>query len=90
VPSAVALTAGDVLCEQSIDLTEDLVALRELLLHEIGRPRWTTIYGQSMAATIVVASLELRRTSTRGGLAECGLVDGPSPDTCSRTPPPPS
>jgi dienelactone hydrolase len=55
---------------------EDLVALRELFLTEIGRPRWTIIYGQSMGGHIVVASLELRPGLYQGGLAECGLVDG--------------
>ena len=55
---------------------EDLVALRELFLKEIGPPRWTVIYGQSMGGHIVVASLELRPGLYQGGLAECGLVDG--------------
>jgi pimeloyl-ACP methyl ester carboxylesterase len=55
---------------------EDLVALRDLFLKEIGRPRWTIIYGQSMGGHIVVASLELRPGLYQGGLAECGLVDG--------------
>jgi pimeloyl-ACP methyl ester carboxylesterase len=55
---------------------EDLVALRDLFLTEIGRPRWTIIYGQSMGGHIVVASLELRPGLYQGGLAECGLVDG--------------
>jgi pimeloyl-ACP methyl ester carboxylesterase len=55
---------------------EDLVALRELFLKEIGTPRWTIIYGQSMGGHIVVASLELRPSLYQGGLAECGLVDG--------------
>ena len=55
---------------------EDLVALRELFLNEIGRPRWTIIYGQSMGGHIVVASLEQRPGLYQGGLAECGLVDG--------------
>src|SRR5437588_10014854 len=55
---------------------EDLVALRELFLEVIGRPRWTIIYGQSMGGHIVVASLELRPGLYQGGLAECGLVDG--------------
>ena len=55
---------------------EDLVALRELFLNEIGPPRWTIIYGQSMGGHIVVASLELRPGLYQGGLAECGLVDG--------------
>jgi pimeloyl-ACP methyl ester carboxylesterase len=55
---------------------EDLVALREFFLNEIGHPRWTIIYGQSMGGHIVVASLELRPGLYQGGLAECGLVDG--------------
>jgi hypothetical protein len=55
---------------------DDLIALRELFLNEIGQPRWTIIYGQSMGGHIVVASLELRPGLYQGGLAECGLVDG--------------
>jgi pimeloyl-ACP methyl ester carboxylesterase len=55
---------------------EDLVALRELFLKEIGQPRWTIIYGQSMGGHVAVASLELRPGLYQGGLAECGLVDG--------------
>jgi pimeloyl-ACP methyl ester carboxylesterase len=55
---------------------EDLVALRELFVKEIGPPRWAIIYGQSMGGHIVVASLELRPGLYQGGLAECGLVDG--------------
>jgi pimeloyl-ACP methyl ester carboxylesterase len=55
---------------------EDLVALRELFLKDIGPPRWIIIYGQSMGGHIVVASLELRPGLYQGGLAECGLVDG--------------
>jgi len=55
---------------------EDLIALRELFVKEVGRPRWTIIYGQSMGGHIVVASLELHPALYQGGLAECGLVDG--------------
>jgi len=55
---------------------EDLVALRELFLTEVGRPRWTIIYGQSLGGHVVVASLELRPGLYQGGLAECGVVDG--------------
>jgi dienelactone hydrolase len=55
---------------------EDLVALRELFLKEIGPPRWSIIYGQSMGGHIVVGSLELKPGLYQGGLAECGLVDG--------------
>ena len=55
---------------------EDLVALRDLFLKEVGRPRWTIIYGQSMGGHIITASLEQRPELYQGGLAECGLVDG--------------
>jgi len=55
---------------------DDLVALRELFLREIGRPQWSIIYGQSLGGHVVVASLELRPGLYEGGLAECGLVDG--------------
>jgi hypothetical protein len=55
---------------------EDLVALRELFLTEIGPPRWSIVYGQSLGGHVVVASLELRPGLYQGGLAECGLVDG--------------
>jgi pimeloyl-ACP methyl ester carboxylesterase len=55
---------------------EDLVALRELFLREVGPPRWSIIYGQSMGGHIAVASLELRPGLYQGALAECGLVDG--------------
>jgi pimeloyl-ACP methyl ester carboxylesterase len=55
---------------------EDLVALRDRFVKEIGRPRWSIIYGQSLGGHIVVASLELHPGLYQGGLAECGLVDG--------------
>ena len=55
---------------------EDLVALRDLFLKEVGRPRWTVIYGQSMGGHIITASLEQHPELYQGGLAECGLVDG--------------
>jgi pimeloyl-ACP methyl ester carboxylesterase len=55
---------------------EDLVALRELFLKEVGRPRWTIIYGQSMGGHIATASLEQRPELYQGALTECGLVDG--------------
>ena len=54
----------------------DLIALRELFVREIGRPRWSVIYGQSMGGHIVTASLEQHLELYQGGLAECGLVDG--------------
>ena len=55
---------------------EDLIALRELFVKEIGQPRWIVIYGRSMGGHLVVASLELHPGLYQGGLAECGLVDG--------------
>ena len=55
---------------------EDLVALRELFVKEIGAPRWAIIYGMSMGGHIAVASLELHPGLYQGGLTECGLVDG--------------
>src|SRR5437667_7797026 len=55
---------------------EDLVALRELFLKEIGQPRWSIIYGQSLGGHVVVGSLELKPGLYQGGFAECGLVDG--------------
>jgi pimeloyl-ACP methyl ester carboxylesterase len=55
---------------------EDLIALRELFFREIGQPRWTVIYGQSMGGHIAVASLELHPELYQGAVAECGLVDG--------------
>ena len=55
---------------------EDLIALRELFLREIGHPRWAIIYGQSLGGHTVVATLELHPGLYQGGLAECGLVDG--------------
>src|SRR5438128_6453789 len=55
---------------------EDLIALRELFLKEIGQPRWSIIYGQSLGGHVVVGSLELKPGLYQGGFAECGLVDG--------------
>jgi pimeloyl-ACP methyl ester carboxylesterase len=55
---------------------DDLVALRELFVKEMGPPRWSILYGQSMGGHIAVSSLELRPGLYQGALAECGLVDG--------------
>src|SRR5262245_16732375 len=55
---------------------EDLIALRQQFVREIGPPRWTIIYGLSMGGHITVASLELHPGLYQGGLTECGLVDG--------------
>src|SRR5438132_4510128 len=58
---------------------EDLVALRELFLKEIGQPRWSIIYGQSLGGHVVVGSLELKPGVYQGGFAEGGLLDATSP-----------
>ena len=55
---------------------EDLAALRDFFLKEIGQPRWTIVYGQALGGHVAVASLELRPGLYQGGLAECGAVDG--------------
>ena len=60
---------------------EDLVALREHFLKEIGTPRWSIIYGQSMGGHIITASLELRPGSTRGASRSAGSSTGSASPT---------
>ena len=61
---------------------EDLAALRELFLKEIGQPRWSIIYGQSMGGHITVASLGCGRASTRAVCRNAGsLTASGSPTT---------
>lgn len=55
---------------------EDVRALRERFIREVGRPRWTIIHGQSMGGHVTIASLELHPGLYQGGLIECGIVDG--------------
>jgi len=55
---------------------EDTLALKRLFVREVGQPRWTILYGQSMGGQIVTGSLETRPDEYQAGLAECGLVDG--------------
>jgi pimeloyl-ACP methyl ester carboxylesterase len=55
---------------------EDTLALKRLFIREVGEPRWTILYGQSMGGQIVTASLETYRDEYQAGLAECGVVDG--------------
>ena len=55
---------------------EDTLALKRLFVREIGQPRWTIIYGQSMGGQVVTASLETYPDEYQAGFAECGLVDG--------------
>src|SRR3712207_2212439 len=55
---------------------EDTLALKRLFVREVGQPRWTILYGQSMSGQIVTGSLETWPDEYQAGLAECGLVDG--------------
>ncbi|MBI3826794.1 MAG: hypothetical protein HY294_12410 [Candidatus Rokubacteria bacterium] len=55
---------------------EDTLALRELFIREVGAPRRTIIYGQSMGGHIAIASLELHPEIYHGALIECGNVTG--------------
>jgi pimeloyl-ACP methyl ester carboxylesterase len=54
----------------------DVMALRERFINEVGRPRWTIIYGQSMGGHVTIASLELHPEVYQGALMECGNIDG--------------
>jgi pimeloyl-ACP methyl ester carboxylesterase len=54
----------------------DTLALRERFIKELGRPKRTLIYGQSMGGHVAVASLELHPGVYQGGFIECGVVDG--------------
>jgi len=54
----------------------DTLALRERVIKEIGRPRWTIIHGQSMGGHVAIASLELHPEVYQGGFIECGVIDG--------------
>ena len=54
----------------------DVLALRERFVNEVGRPRWTIIYGQSMGGHVTIASLELHPEVYQGALMECGIIDG--------------
>jgi pimeloyl-ACP methyl ester carboxylesterase len=55
---------------------EDTLALKRLFVREVGQPRWTILYGQSMGGQITTASLETYPDEYQAGLAECGVVDG--------------
>jgi hypothetical protein len=54
----------------------DSLALRDLFLRAVGRPRWTIIHGQSMGGHVAIASLELHPGVYQGALIECGVIDG--------------
>ncbi|MDQ3809606.1 MAG: lysophospholipase [Chloroflexota bacterium] len=55
---------------------EDMLALRALVLDQLGRPRWLILYGQSMGGHVATSSLELHPGMYDGAMAECGVVDG--------------
>src|SRR5690242_17414692 len=55
---------------------EDVLALRERFIKEVGPPRWTVIHGLSMGGHVAVAGLELHPGIFQGAITECGVVDG--------------
>src|SRR5262249_13587371 len=55
---------------------EDTLALRDRVVKELGRPRWTIIHGIAMGGHVAIASLELHPESYQGGFIECGTIDG--------------
>ena len=55
---------------------DDVRALRELFIRDVGRPRWTILHGQSMGGHVTIASLELHPGLYQGALIECGIIDG--------------
>jgi hypothetical protein len=55
---------------------EDVRALRERFIREVGTPRWTILHGQSLGGHVTIASLELSPGLYQGALIECGIIDG--------------
>ena len=55
---------------------DDVRALRERFIREVGPPRWTIIHGQSMGGHVAISSLELHPGLYQGALIECGNVGG--------------
>jgi alpha-beta hydrolase superfamily lysophospholipase len=55
---------------------DDMLALRDLVISQIGQPRWTILYGQSMGGHVVTSSLELHPGIYQAALAECGVLNG--------------
>lgn len=55
---------------------DDVRALQERFIREVGPPRWTIIHGQSMGGHVVIASLELHPGLYQAGFIECGIIDG--------------
>jgi len=54
----------------------DTLALRDRVIKEIGRPRWTIMHGSAMGGHVATASLELHPETYQGAFIECGNVDG--------------
>ena len=55
---------------------DDVLALRQRFIKEVGTPRWTVIHGLSMGGHVAVAGLELHPEIFQGAITECGVVDG--------------
>jgi len=55
---------------------EDVLALRQRFIRDVGPVRWTVIHGLSMGGHVAVAGLELHPEIFQAGLTECGVVDG--------------
>ena len=55
---------------------DDVLALRQRFIRDVGPVRWTVIHGLSMGGHIAVAGLELHPEIFQAGLTECGVVDG--------------
>jgi hypothetical protein len=55
---------------------DDVRALRDRFIREVGEPRWTIIHGQSMGGHVAISSLELHPGLYQGALSECGNVGG--------------
>jgi pimeloyl-ACP methyl ester carboxylesterase len=55
---------------------EDVLALRQRFIKEVGPVRWTVIHGLSMGGHVAVAGLELHPGIFQGAITECGVVDG--------------
>jgi len=55
---------------------EDVLALRQRFIKQVGPVRWTVIHGLSMGGHVAVAGLELHPGIFQGAITECGVVDG--------------
>ena len=55
---------------------EDVLALRQRFIKQVGPVRWTVIHGLSMGGHVAVAGMELHPGIFQGAITECGVVDG--------------